>query len=87
MKRDRLELRTALLSICENGTKKTRMVYQTYMNFRSIKPHVEALIKAGDLEQDEHTYTTTDRGKEALRLSKELLASFPELLTTEGELS
>jgi predicted transcriptional regulator len=74
-----MELRRSLLQVCENGANKTKMVYQTDMNFKSAESHIGVLIEAGDVVYDGHKYTITDRGKKALALSGKLAKEFPEL--------
>ena len=59
-----------ILSLCKNQTSLTRIVYQCNLNFKTVKPYLEHLIKFGLLEtsgEGRTLYSTTDKGLDALR--------------------
>ena len=79
MKRGRNEIISQILSTCLEGANKTRIVYQANLNFRTVNPYMDILIKNHLIEasQGEHIlYRTTEKGKSLLEsmnnVSKEL---------------
>jgi len=47
MKRSRHEIISQILDVCRNGASKTRIVYQVNLNFRTVNPYIDLLIKNG----------------------------------------
>ncbi|MGD0954864.1 MAG: winged helix-turn-helix domain-containing protein [Methanotrichaceae archaeon] len=41
MKRTREEIVSRILDVCQNGANKTKIVYQTNLNFRTINPYLD----------------------------------------------
>ncbi len=65
MKRSKQEIFSKILEICLNGASKTRIVYQANLNFRTVNPYLDTLIKNNLLEasQENHIlYKTTKEG-------------------------
>ncbi len=65
MKRSKHEIFSRILEICLNGASKTRIVYQANLNFRTVNPYLDTLIKNNLLEasQENHRlYKTTKEG-------------------------
>lgn len=65
MKRSRHAILSEILDICMNGASKTRIVYQANLNFRTVNPYMDLLIKNGLIRVVEGRttlYETTDRG-------------------------
>jgi predicted transcriptional regulator len=66
MKRNRNEIISEILNICITSASKTRVVYQANLNFRTVDPYLQLLIK-NDLikvNQGRHIlYETTEKGK------------------------
>lgn len=65
MKRSKHEIFSEILEICLNGASKTRIVYQANLNFRTINPYLDILIKNNLLvaSQENHIlYKTTKEG-------------------------
>jgi predicted transcriptional regulator len=70
MKRNKDEIISEILSICINGAGKTRIVYQANLNFKTIEPYLQLLIKNNlvEVRQDKHVlYETTEKGTALLR--------------------
>jgi predicted transcriptional regulator len=69
-KRNKDQIRAQILSLCqEDGASKTRIVYQTNLNFKTAKEHLDLLLEKGLLEDipGEHImYKTTSEGESAL---------------------
>ena len=66
MKRSRHEIISKILKICINGASKTRIVYQANLNFRTVNPYLQTLIKNNllDASQGGHIlYKTTKEGE------------------------
>jgi predicted transcriptional regulator len=65
MKRSKQEIFSKILEICIDGASKTRIVYQANLNFRTVNPYLQILIKNNLLEasQENHIlYKTTKEG-------------------------
>ena len=45
MKRSRHIIISKILDICKNGSNKTRIVYQANLNFKTVDPYINLLIK------------------------------------------
>ncbi|MHC1688056.1 MAG: winged helix-turn-helix domain-containing protein [Methanothrix sp.] len=68
-KRSKHTIISQILGICRDGASKTRIVYQANLNFRTVNPYIELLIKNNLIETKQGNkvlYKTTKRG-EALR--------------------
>jgi len=65
MKRNRNEIISAILNICVKGSSKTRVVYQANLNFRTVDPYLQLLVKNDLIKVHEgrHViYETTEKG-------------------------
>ncbi|RQW79356.1 MAG: DNA-binding protein [Methanothrix sp.] len=65
MKRNRHTIVTQILNICKNKSNKTRIVYQANLNFSTVNPYLDLLIKNGliAVKQEKTTlYETTADG-------------------------
>lgn len=55
-----------ILKICRHGASKTRVVYQANMNFKTVKPYLDTLIKSKCIEAVDEgprvVYKTTPKG-------------------------
>lgn len=59
-----------ILDLCVVGASKTRIVYQTNMNFKTASFYLTELVRIGLLQilnGDLTVYKTTERGREILR--------------------
>ena len=66
MKRNRNEIISEILNICITGSSKTRVVYQANLNFRTVDPYLQLLIKIDliRITQGRHIlYETTEKGR------------------------
>ncbi len=65
MKRNRNEIISEILNICIKGSSKTRVVYQANLNFRTVDPYLQLLIKNDliKIQEGRHViYETTEKG-------------------------
>ena len=65
MKRNRNEIISEILNICIKGASKTRVVYQANLNFRTVDPYLQLLIKNDliKIQEGRHViYETTEKG-------------------------
>jgi predicted transcriptional regulator len=62
MKRNKHQIFSEILEICISGVNKTRIVYQANLNFRTVNPYLENLIKNRLLDVDQGIYRTTRDG-------------------------
>ena len=78
MKRNREEIISQILNVCRNGAIKTRVVYQANLNFKTVEPYLDLLVKNNLLEVqqgEKKMYETTEKGEtllEALNQVSEL---------------
>lgn len=80
MKRSRQVIISQILEICINGASKTKIVYQANLNFRTINPYLELLIKNDLIRVNEERvilYETTPKG---LRLLEDIKRIYNKLL-------
>ena len=83
-KRFKDQILCKILQACCNGTTKTQIVYSCNMNFHTVVPYIELLIKSGlaeRLEGEHIRYRTTPKGAKALWHMQEL----EELIGEMGE--
>lgn len=67
-----------ILSVCSGGANKTKIVYQANLNFKTVNPYIELLVKSGMIEIKEgqiSMYETTNKGKELLKSFREIQSS------------
>jgi predicted transcriptional regulator len=65
MKRNRNEIISEILNICIKGSSKTRVVYQANLNFRTVDPYLQLLIKNELIKVQQGRrviYETTEKG-------------------------
>lgn len=65
MKRNRDEIISKILSISIGGASKTRIVYQANLNFRTVGPYLDLLVKTNMIEvrrDQQILYETTQKG-------------------------
>ena len=78
MKRNREEIISQILNVCRHGAIKTRVVYQANLNFKTVEPYLDLLVKNNLLEVqqgEKKMYETTEKGEtllEALNQVSEL---------------
>ncbi len=67
-RRTRDEILAEVLEVCLEGASKTRIVYRTNMNFRTVVPYVASLSEHGFIELDDRSqkYKTTEKGVKLL---------------------
>ena len=85
MKRSKDAIITQVLDICVDGASKTRIVYQANLNFRTVIPYIDLLIKNGLLESTCNSsiiYKTTPKGAKLLRDFKSIQCLIPEIYDT-----
>lgn len=69
MKRNREEIISQILKICAEGAIKTRVVYQANLNFKTVDPYLDLLVKNNLLEVHhgkKKLYETTKKGENLL---------------------
>ncbi len=69
MKRNREEIISQILNVCRNGAIKTRVVYQANLNFKTVEPYLNLLVKNNLLEVqqgEKKMYETTEKGETLL---------------------
>ena len=76
MKRSRQEIFSQILDICLTGANKTKIVYQANLNFRTVNPYLEILIKNQHLieigQGAQILYKTTPKGTYLLESINEI---------------
>jgi predicted transcriptional regulator len=82
MKRSKHVIISEILDICKDGANKTRVVYQANLNFRTVDPYIDLLVKNNLLEVKQERnvlYETTDKGKKMLDDFKQINSQLSEL--------
>ena len=75
MKRSRNEIISQILEICKNGASKTKIVYQANLNFNTVNPYLNLLIKNDLIRVNEGRailYETTPKGIRLLESIKQI---------------
>ena len=75
MKRSRNEIISQILEICKNGASKTKIVYQANLNFNTVNPYLDLLIKNDLIRVNEGRailYETTPKGIRLLERIKQV---------------
>jgi predicted transcriptional regulator len=75
MKRSRNEIISQILEICKNGASKTKIVYQANLNFNTVNPYLDLLIKNDLIRVNEGRailYETTPKGIRLLETIKQI---------------
>jgi len=66
-RRNRLEILGCILNICrEDGSSKTKIVYQINLNFKNAGLYIEWLIANGYLTKEDKVFRTTPSGQRLL---------------------
>jgi predicted transcriptional regulator len=77
MKRNREEIISQILNVCRNGAIKTRVVYQANLNFKTVEPYLDLLVKNNLLEVqqgEKRMYETTEKGETLLEAINQVSA-------------
>jgi predicted transcriptional regulator len=76
IKRDRTQIWHAMLNTAlesrELGVTKTRLVYQANLNFRTVNPHLELLLKNEYLKQYDSKYKITPKGRKFIEIIEQV---------------
>ncbi len=65
LKRDRLDIISEILQQCIGGASKTAIVYKVNLNFKTVNPYLDLLLKRDLLRMSQGStlvYTTTEKG-------------------------
>jgi len=82
MKRSRQEIVSQILDTCMSGASKTRIVYQANLNFKTVNPYLDLLIKNGLIivnEKQVMLYETTLKGKSLMEKMQKVHVELSEL--------
>jgi predicted transcriptional regulator len=83
-KRFKDQILSKILQVCGRGANKTQIVYSCNLNFRTVVPYLDLLIKNGLAEKvggEMPRYRTTSKGFEALHYFQEIEKLIPEMMT------
>ena len=63
-RRDRMQIMVSILNTCTRGANKTKIVYQSNLNFRTVNPYLDLLEEKGMIQvtEDGALYKTTPKG-------------------------
>lgn len=72
--RSRTDIAAAILEIAVDGAIKTKIMYKAFLSFPQLKEYLGVLMAKGLLEYipTDHEYRTTDKGKQFMRLYKDV---------------
>ena len=79
MRRSKHVIISEILDICKTGANKTRIVYQANLNFRTVNPYIDLLIKNNLIEikrGKDVLYETTYKGICLLDNFKQINSNF-----------
>jgi predicted transcriptional regulator len=82
LKRSKHVIISEILDICKDGANKTRIVYKANLNFKTVDPYIDLLIKNNLLVvklEKNVLYETTDKGKRMLDDFKQINSQLSEL--------
>lgn len=84
MKRSKDAIISQILDVCVEGASKTKIVYQSNLNFRTVIPYIDLLTKNGLLEvsttnKSSVIFTTTPKGLKLLKDFKSIQSVIPEI--------
>ncbi|MDI9416755.1 MAG: winged helix-turn-helix domain-containing protein [Methanothrix sp.] len=84
MKRSKDAIISQILDVCIEGASKTKIVYQSNLNFRTVIPYIDLLTKNGLLEvsttnRPSVIFTTTPKGLKLLKDFKSIQSVIPEI--------
>ncbi|MDM7940957.1 MAG: winged helix-turn-helix domain-containing protein [Methanothrix sp.] len=82
IKRSKHNIISEILEICKDGASKTRIVYQANLNFRTVNPYIDLMIKNGliDVSYGNNVlYETTEKGMNLLENFKQINNELKEL--------
>ena len=91
MKRSRDAIIFQILDVCTEGASKTRIVYKSNLNFRTVIPYIDLLMKKELLaitttKKSSAIFTTTPKGADLLKDFKCIQSAVPEIYNiTEDE--
>lgn len=75
MKRSKQEIIAQILDVCLERASKTKIVYQANLNFRTVNPYLDILIKNNLIEVgngEQKLYKTTQKGGDLLERIKKV---------------
>jgi len=75
MKRSKQEIIAQILEVCLESANKTRIVYQVNLNFRTINPYLEILMKNNLIEVgkgEQKLYKTKQKGADLMETIKKV---------------
>ncbi len=73
-----------ILEVCTGGASKTRIVYQSNLNFSTVKPYLDILLERGLLEEvsgPRTIYRTTEHGSLLMKGFKQYQEEIAKLRT------
>ena len=72
--RSRTDIAAAILEIALEGAIKTKIMYRAFLSFPQLKDYLSVLQERGLLlyVESEHEYHTTERGKDFLKMYKDV---------------
>ena len=72
--RSRTDIAAAILEIALEGAIKTKIMYKAFLSFPQLKDYLSVLHERGllDYVEAEHEYRTTERGKDFLKMYKDV---------------
>jgi predicted transcriptional regulator len=71
-RRCRIDIIVDILRAAKEGSKRTKIVYETNLNFNIFREYLELLVERGLIEQFNDKSYTSDRGLQYIRYYNEL---------------
>jgi len=71
-RRGKIDIIADILKVAKGGSKRTRVVYETNLNFTIFQKYLDVLVERGLIENFNGQVYTTDRGFEYIRIYDDL---------------
>jgi predicted transcriptional regulator len=71
-RRGKVDIIADILNAAKGGSKRTRVVYKTNLNFTIFQEYLDVLVERGLIERFNGQVYTTDRGLEYIRIYDDL---------------
>ena len=71
-RRSRYDIIAKILSIAQDGVRKTSIVYRANLNFNRVNRYLDLLVQDGMITTGSAKYNTTEKGLEFLKAYKNL---------------
>ncbi len=87
LRRKRIEIIYTILNGCKGGSKKTKLMYSSGLNYQVFTRYINELENLGLIKFENESYFLTEKGKRALELINEYVKTVNRLMEMKRYLS